>query len=441
MEATSLPAARREQRIRALGSLACSAVTVPLIFGFAAVMIMAEMGFNVTTIVAGTSMVAVTLAFGVQSLVKDLVSGVFMLVEDQLGVGDFVDMEKASGVVEAIGLRVTQLRDDNGTVWYVRNGEVVRVGQLQPGRRGRAPKDRRASPSPTAAVDLRRPDVSCAGSGPGAPHHWTAPRPSDRWCRPALGRPGSSTWRPAAAASNCSASIPGTTAVTVSLIPVMPCPGWKVTSALVSTRGRRVAAPGQAVGQRHREAGGVGGGDQLLRAGLAVGLLGARGPADLEGADAGRDERDLALALHQGALPVGFRGPDCGHDRTPRRRVWTDVDHPASGRCRQRPGSRRVRDNGGDVQFTRPQTFYDAVGGHETFVALVQRFYEGVAADPPLRALYPEEDLGPAEERLPDVPRAVLGRADHLQRAARPPAAADAARAVRGDARRCGTAG
>ena len=46
------------------------------------------------------------------------------------------------------------------------------------------------------------------------------------------------------------------------------------------------------------------------------------------------------------------------------------------------------------------QTFYDAVGGHETFVALVKRFYEGVAGDPPLRALYPEEDLGPAEVRF-----------------------------------------
>ena len=45
-------------------------------------------------------------------------------------------------------------------------------------------------------------------------------------------------------------------------------------------------------------------------------------------------------------------------------------------------------------------TFYDTIGGHETFVALVKRFYEGVASDPPLRALYPEEDLGPAEERL-----------------------------------------
>ncbi|PWH06852.1 globin [Brachybacterium endophyticum] len=46
------------------------------------------------------------------------------------------------------------------------------------------------------------------------------------------------------------------------------------------------------------------------------------------------------------------------------------------------------------------QTFYEAVGGHETFVRLVRRFYEGVAEDPELRALYPEEDLGPAEERL-----------------------------------------
>jgi len=45
-------------------------------------------------------------------------------------------------------------------------------------------------------------------------------------------------------------------------------------------------------------------------------------------------------------------------------------------------------------------TFYDAVGGHATFERLVHRFYQGVAGDPPLRALYPEEDLGPAEERL-----------------------------------------
>ena len=139
VDATSIPAARRAQRISALGSLASSAVTV-VIFLIAAVMILAELGFNVTTIVAGTSVVAVALAFGVQSFVKDLISGVFMLVEDQFGVGDFVDMEKASGVVEAIGLRVTQMRDDDGTVWYVRNGEVLRLGNFSQGGAGRPPE-------------------------------------------------------------------------------------------------------------------------------------------------------------------------------------------------------------------------------------------------------------------------------------------------------------
>ncbi|RSN70485.1 globin [Actinomadura sp. WAC 06369] len=50
--------------------------------------------------------------------------------------------------------------------------------------------------------------------------------------------------------------------------------------------------------------------------------------------------------------------------------------------------------------MTEKVTFYEAVGGEETFRRLVRRFYEGVAEDPDLRALYPEEDLGPAEERL-----------------------------------------
>lgn len=51
-------------------------------------------------------------------------------------------------------------------------------------------------------------------------------------------------------------------------------------------------------------------------------------------------------------------------------------------------------------QPAQEQSFYDAVGGHETFYRLVHRFYEGVAGDAPLRALYPEDDLGPAEERF-----------------------------------------
>jgi small conductance mechanosensitive channel len=140
LAAATLPEDRREARILALGSLARSATTL-VIYAIALLMIFGELGFNITSIIAGTSIVAVTVAFGLQNVVKDLISGVFMLVEDQLGVGDYVDLEKASGTVEAIGLRITQLRDDNGNVWYVRNGEVVRVGNYSQGGTGRPAED------------------------------------------------------------------------------------------------------------------------------------------------------------------------------------------------------------------------------------------------------------------------------------------------------------
>jgi moderate conductance mechanosensitive channel len=133
--ATTLSAARRRQRLSALSSLAQSTVTF-VILAVVLLMILAELGYNITTIVAGTTVIALTVGFGLQSVVKDLVSGVFMLVEDQLGVGDYVDMDMASGIVVAIGLRVTELRARDGTIWYVRNGEVLRVGNFSQGGPG-----------------------------------------------------------------------------------------------------------------------------------------------------------------------------------------------------------------------------------------------------------------------------------------------------------------
>ena len=145
IDATTISAERRKQRLSALGSLAQSIATF-VIFAIVILMILAELGYNITTIVAGTTVIAVTIGFGLQSVVKDLISGVFMLVEDQLGVGDYIDMDMASGVVEAIGLRVTELRSRDGTVWYVRNGEVLRVGNFSQGGPGQPPTD--AEPEP-----------------------------------------------------------------------------------------------------------------------------------------------------------------------------------------------------------------------------------------------------------------------------------------------------
>lgn len=136
-EATTITK-RRDQRVSALGSMARSIVTVVLLLT-TSMMVLSELGFEIVTLLAGTSIVAVTLAFGLQNVIKDLISGIFMLVEDQLGVGDWVDLERASGTVEEVGLRVTQLRDPEGVVWYVRNGEVLRVGNFSQGGPGQPP--------------------------------------------------------------------------------------------------------------------------------------------------------------------------------------------------------------------------------------------------------------------------------------------------------------
>jgi small conductance mechanosensitive channel len=132
IESTGLLSERRAQRAATIGSVLKSAVSL-VILVIAFMTILAELKINLSPFIAGTSIVGVALGFGAQNIVKDFLAGIFMMLEDQYGVGDTIDFEKASGTVEAVGLRTTRLRDVNGTVWYVRNGEVVRVGNKSQG--------------------------------------------------------------------------------------------------------------------------------------------------------------------------------------------------------------------------------------------------------------------------------------------------------------------
>ena len=120
---------RRVQRAKTMGDLLKSIITGVLIAVFGT-MVLAQLGVNIAPIIASAGILGVALGFGAQSLVKDFLSGIFMIFEDQYGVGDVVDVGVASGTVEAVSLRVTRLRDVNGTVWYVRNGEILRVGNM-----------------------------------------------------------------------------------------------------------------------------------------------------------------------------------------------------------------------------------------------------------------------------------------------------------------------
>jgi small conductance mechanosensitive channel len=123
---------RRRQRAEAIGSVLRSTATA-VVFSIAGLMILSELGVNLAPLLASAGIVGVALGFGAQSLVKDLIAGLFMLLEDQYGVGDVVDVGQASGVVDAVGLRITTIRDGQGVLWYIRNGEIVRVGNKSQG--------------------------------------------------------------------------------------------------------------------------------------------------------------------------------------------------------------------------------------------------------------------------------------------------------------------
>lgn len=129
LEANAAAAERRQQRANTMGSLLKS-ISTGVVAAVVVVMVIAQLGYNIAPLIASAGILGVALGFGAQSLVKDFLSGIFMILEDQYGVGDVIDVGTATGTVEAVGLRVTRLRDVNGTVWYVRNGEILAVGNM-----------------------------------------------------------------------------------------------------------------------------------------------------------------------------------------------------------------------------------------------------------------------------------------------------------------------
>lgn len=121
------PTIRREQRAQTIGdglrSLASLLVGVVAFFA-----ILATFGISLQAIVTGAGLLGVMLGFGAQNLLRDIIAGTFMILEDQFGVGDVIDVGEAAGTVEMLSLRTTRLRDVEGIVWHVPNGEVRRVG-------------------------------------------------------------------------------------------------------------------------------------------------------------------------------------------------------------------------------------------------------------------------------------------------------------------------
>lgn len=128
-----LSAVRIVQRTRTLGSVLNNIVAVVLVIVAGLSVITTINPTILGSFALITAALGAGLGFGAQNIVKDVLNGLFMVAEDQLGVGDVVDLGPATGVVETVGIRITQIRDVNGTVWFVRNGEIIRVGNMSQG--------------------------------------------------------------------------------------------------------------------------------------------------------------------------------------------------------------------------------------------------------------------------------------------------------------------
>ncbi|WP_242614257.1 mechanosensitive ion channel family protein [Actinomadura roseirufa] len=117
---------RRRQRMNALGTV-LKIIASAIIVGNAAFSVLGSMGVNLAPILASATVIGAAVGFGAQHVVKDYIAGLFILLEDQYGVGDVIDIGIAKGTVEAVHLRVTTLRTDEGFTMYVRNGEIPHV--------------------------------------------------------------------------------------------------------------------------------------------------------------------------------------------------------------------------------------------------------------------------------------------------------------------------
>ncbi len=128
-DTTPLDVGRSTMRAETLGGVLRS-ISGLVIWTITVILVIGEFGVNLGPLIAGAGILGVAIGFGSQQLVQDFLSGIFMLVEDQFGLGDIVDAGEAVGTIEAITLRTTRLRDLNGVVWHIPNGQITRIGNM-----------------------------------------------------------------------------------------------------------------------------------------------------------------------------------------------------------------------------------------------------------------------------------------------------------------------
>lgn len=120
----------REQRARTIASLLNNIAAVLIVAGSGLTVLSTVFDIDIAPLLAGLGVFGLAISFGAQSLVKDIISGTFILIEGQFGIGDVIRVGDIAGMVERITLRTTTLRDIEGVVHILPNGEINRVSNL-----------------------------------------------------------------------------------------------------------------------------------------------------------------------------------------------------------------------------------------------------------------------------------------------------------------------
>ncbi|ELT46082.1 mechanosensitive ion channel family protein [Arthrobacter nitrophenolicus] len=156
---------RRVQRAETIGSLLNSVVGV-LVVVITGMYVLQNLDINIAPLLTSVGILGVAIGFGAQQLIRDFLAGIFITIEDQYGIGDVIETSEVVGVVESMGLRITRVRSDDGAIWYLRNGEILRVGNRSQGNyvplheEPDAPPTRARTTVPRTRRPTRKPESS-----------------------------------------------------------------------------------------------------------------------------------------------------------------------------------------------------------------------------------------------------------------------------------------
>ncbi|WP_104060848.1 mechanosensitive ion channel family protein [Arthrobacter sp. 4R501] len=142
---------RRVQRAETIGSLLNSIVGV-LVAVITIMYVLQNLDINIAPLLTSVGILGIAIGFGAQQLIRDFLAGIFITIEDQYGIGDVIETSEVVGVVESMGLRITRVRSEDGAIWYLRNGEILRVGNRSQGNYVPVP-DLPVEDSPVAGQD------------------------------------------------------------------------------------------------------------------------------------------------------------------------------------------------------------------------------------------------------------------------------------------------